>query len=146
MPALSVRLDPRHERHDAVDDTAEVDTEHPVPVLVGGVGDVVEEVDAGVVAEDVDVAEDALGLVRGAGERLAIGHVELDRVDVAVELRRRRLEVVGPYVGDRDPHPAATKAFAIPSPTPLPPPVMNATLPSTSRMRRDLIVAPPEGA
>ena len=34
--------------------------------------------------------------------------------------------------------PAATKALAIPSPTPLPPPVMKATLPSTSRMRGTL--------
>ena len=104
VPALPVRLDPGHERDDAVDDTAEVDAEHPVPVLVRGVGDVVEEVDAGVVAEDVDVPEDALGLVGGACERLAIGHVELDRVHVTVELRRRGLEVVGPYVGDRHAH------------------------------------------
>ena len=59
---------------------------------------------AGVVAEDVDVSEDALGLVCRAGECLAVGHVELDRMHVATELSRRRLEVVGPYVGDRDAH------------------------------------------
>src|SRR5262245_4012681 len=35
--------------------------------------------------------------------------------------------------------PAATNDLAIPSPTPLPPPVMKATLPSRSRMRSDLI-------
>ena len=86
MPALAVRLDPRHEGDDAVDHPAEVDAEHPVPVLVGRVGDVVEEVDAGVVAEDVHVAEGALGLVRGSRERVAVGHVELDRMDVAAEL------------------------------------------------------------
>jgi hypothetical protein len=102
VPALTMRLDPGHERDDAVDDAAEVDAEHPVPVLVGRVGDVVEEVDPGVVAEDVDVPEDVLGLVRGPRERLAVGHVELDRVDV--ELGFRGFEMVGPHVGDRHSH------------------------------------------
>ncbi len=145
VPALPVRLDPRHEGDDAVDDAAEVDAEHPVPVLVRRVGDVVEEVDAGVVAEDVHVPEDALGLVGGTRERLAVGDVQLDRVHVAAELGRRRLEVVGADVGDRHRMPAARNALAMPSPTPLPPPVMKATLPSTSRMRRDLIVVRARG-
>ncbi len=104
VPALPVRLDPGHEGDDAVDDTSEVDAEHPVPVLVRGVGDVVEEVDAGVVAEEMNLPEDPLRLIGGAGERLAIGHVEQDRVHVSVERRRRGLEVVGPYVGDRHAH------------------------------------------
>jgi hypothetical protein len=104
VTALAVRLDPGDERHDAVDDAAEVDAEHPVPVLVRRVGDVVEQVDAGVVAEHVHVPERALRLVGGAGERLPVGHVQPDREDVAAERRRRLLEMVGPHVGDRDVH------------------------------------------
>jgi hypothetical protein len=102
VATLPVRLDARHERDDAVDDAAEVDAEHPVPVLVGRVGDVVEEVDPGVVAEHGDLAEHLLRLVGGARERLAVGDVELDRVHV--ELRCGCLEVVVADVGDCDPH------------------------------------------
>ena len=104
MTAVAVRLDPGDERHDAVDDAAEVDAEHPVPVLVRRVGDVVEEVDPGVVAEHVHVAERPLRLVRRACECLPVGHVQPDREDVGAECGRRLLEVVSPYIGDRDLH------------------------------------------
>jgi hypothetical protein len=109
-----VRPDPRHEGDDAVDDAAEVDAEHPVPVLVGGVCDVVEEVDPGVVAEDVDVAEDLLGLVRPPSSA------------VAASRWSARMSAITTFI------PAPRNAFAMPRPTPLPPPVTKATFPSTS--------------
>ena len=147
VPALAVRLDPGHERDDAVDDAAEVDAEHPVPVLVRRVGDVVEEVDPGVVAEDVDVAEHPLRLVGRARERRRgrsrpgwIAWTSPPSSAVASSRWSARMSAIATCM------PAARKAFAMPSPTPLPPPVMNATLPSTSRTPRDLIGSPTEMA
>ncbi len=85
------------EGFDAVDDAAQIDAHHPVPVLVLGLVDGRVAADPGIVADDVDLAEDALGLVGGAGEGLAVGHVELDemvRQVGALQHRRRLVEMV----------------------------------------------------
>ena len=82
----------------------------------------------------VHVAEDALRLVGGAREPLAVGDVELDRVHVrrlsssasAVSMWSRRRSAMTTFI------PAATNAVVMPSPIPLAPPVTNAVLPSTS--------------
>ena len=141
VPALAVRLDPGNERDDAVDDAAEIDAEHPVPVLVRRVCDVVEEVDAGVVAEDMDVPENALGLVRGTSERFAIGHVELDRMYVTADLPHRGLEVIGSYVGDRDAHACRGEGLGHSEPDPAPAPGDEGDPAFDVPHARDLIVA-----
>ena len=93
----------------AVDDAAEEDPEPPVPVVVPGGRDRPEKAHAGVVAEHVDVAEDALCLVGRARQGFAVGDVELDRVDALLqstfaEALQGGRDVVGPEVGDHDVH------------------------------------------
>ncbi len=138
VPALAVREHPRKERLDPVDDAAEQDAQAPVPVVVPRERDRPEDAHAGVVAEHVHVAEDALGLVGRPRESFAVGDVQLDRVHGLA--RRSPLERVSMWSRRRSAMttfiPAATNAVAMPSPMPLAPPVTNAVLPSTSCISR----------
>ena len=97
-PAL---LHPRHEGLDAVDHALEVDAEHPVPILVGGIVDRPEQVHAGIIEEKRDRAHPRLGLVGGRGEAFARGDVEPDPGHLAiVEDGERLLDRILPDVGD----------------------------------------------
>ena len=86
----------------------------------------------------MDVAENALRLVGRSRERLAVGDVELDRMDALAQATYRRSDrgrsrrgrarrsAITTFI------PAAANASAMPRPIPLAPPVTNAVLPATS--------------
>src|SRR5262245_33793544 len=112
MAPLAVFLDPRDEGPDAVDDAAEIDAEQPVPIVVCAFVHRREKIDAGVVADDVNFAEYPLHLVRRLTERLAIGHIQPDRVRATArlfEISRRAVEMILPDVGDDDLHTRVVK-------------------------------------
>ncbi len=114
---------PWQERLDPVDDAAEQHTQAPVPVVVARQRDRPEDAHAGVVAEHVHVAEDALRLVGRAREALAVGDIELDRVHVLPppalgQALQSGLEVVGTEVGDHDVHPRCDERLAHTEPDP----------------------------
>ena len=95
MPALAALEQARQEGLDPVDDAPEQDPEAPVPVVVARERDRPEDAHAGVVAQHMHVAEDALRLVRRTRERLAVRDVQLDRVDGLLgELVERGRDVV----------------------------------------------------
>ncbi len=84
LAALAMALHARHEGAHAVDDAAEIDAHHPIPVLEGAFVHRREQVDAGIVADDVDMPEDALRLIGGASHRVAVSHVDMDRMDAQI--------------------------------------------------------------
>ena len=57
MSALPLRLDLGHERHETVDDAAEIDAHDPVVVGIARFVGRAEHADAGVVDQHLDVAE-----------------------------------------------------------------------------------------
>src|ERR1700687_2477499 len=67
---LSMRLHMRKEDLQAVNKSLEVDADHPIPVRRGDAFDRTRPRYAGIVAEDVDVAERRKGLCRRRAERL----------------------------------------------------------------------------
>src|SRR6185312_4251657 len=71
---------PRTANFDAVHHAAEIDTDDPVPVFVFGLFHRRVAAAAGIVADDMNLAEDALDLVGGARHRFAVGDVEPDEV------------------------------------------------------------------
>ena len=110
MAALTVGEHSRDERLDSVDRAAEQHAEAPIPVVVPSERDRPEDAHAGVVAEDVDVAEDALRLVGRTREPVPVGDVELDRVHAVacaavLEALQGSLDVVLAEVRDHDVHP-----------------------------------------
>jgi hypothetical protein len=72
VPALPLRLDPRDERHETVDDTAEIDAHDPVVVGVTRFVGRTEHADAGIVDENVNGAD----LLRDLCPARAVGHIE----------------------------------------------------------------------
>src|SRR5256885_7096739 len=113
VPALAVSHDARQEDDDAVDGAAEVDPEHPVPVGEGRELGGPYDPDAGVVTEDVDLAETRFGSVCGAGVGRAVGHVEFQGQHALgrTELGRRGREMVLANVRDDDIHPGAEQGL-----------------------------------
>jgi hypothetical protein len=72
---FAVRLHMGQEDLQAVNKPLEVDADDPVPVGRGNLFDRPRAGYAGIVAEDVDVAERRKGFCRGLGERVTIRHV-----------------------------------------------------------------------
>ena len=103
----------------AVEDTAEIDADGPVPMCDGHVPDIVGAgADAGVVAHDLDGSEGALGIGSCVLPRGGIGHVEnllvhrgtfvaqgrsLGRETRAIDIGERNLQAAaGERLGDRE--------------------------------------------
>src|SRR5215510_7357775 len=112
MAPFAVFLDPGDEGPDAVDNTTKIDTEQPVPIIICAFIHRSEKIDAGVVADDVNPAEHPFHLVRRAVERLAIGHVQPDRMRASarlIEICHRAIEMILPDVGDNYLHAGVMK-------------------------------------
>src|SRR5215475_8702901 len=112
MAPFAVFLNPGDEGPDAVDNPAEIDAEQPVPIVIRAFIHRREKINAGVVADDVNSAEQPLHLVRRAIERLAIGHVQPDRMRLParfIEISHRAIEMILPDVGDNYLHAGVMK-------------------------------------
>ena len=59
MTALAVLADVRQEAPDAVHDAHQVDVDHPAPIIDRDLVDAAATCDAGIVADDMDVADGA---------------------------------------------------------------------------------------
>jgi hypothetical protein len=95
MSALAVRLDVGQERLDAVDGAHEVDADQPVPVRFRDGLHWAADADAGVVADEVDLAEGRERRFGGAGDRGAVRHVADDGARVGagiLQLAQRGVE------------------------------------------------------
>ncbi len=104
MAALAVLQQVGQEGGDAVDDAVDHHPQAPVPVVVLGLLDRPADADAGVVEQQVDLVEGRHRLLGGAGEGLAVGHVEPDGVDLAgllpaLEILKRGVDAVLADVG-----------------------------------------------
>src|SRR5215468_6696850 len=114
MAPFAMFLDSRDEGPDAVDNSAEIDAHDPIPIVICAFIHRREKIDAGVVADYVNFAEDPLYLVRRAIERLAIGHVQPDRMRAParlVKISHRAIEMILPDVGDNYFHAGVMKHF-----------------------------------
>ncbi len=112
MAALSVSFDSRDERAHAVDHTAEIHTEDPIPVVVRRLPDIVEEIDPRVVAQDVHLAEHPLRLIRGPRHRRPIGDIDSDGMHLpALQGPDCLIEVILADIGDRDVHARGAECF-----------------------------------
>ena len=79
MAALAVREDQRREDLRAVDDTAEVDAQRPVPGVEIRIAGITATADTGVVAQHVDAAERPQGFLRGRARLRAKCFISLPR-------------------------------------------------------------------
>ena len=106
MAALAMRDHAFGENLYAVHHAAEIDTEDAVPIVEIRVIDGAAATDAGIVAEHVDLAEDALGLVRRTLNIGAVADINLDEMDRvgALELLTHFIEMGLIDVGDDDLH------------------------------------------
>src|SRR6185503_8712739 len=107
VPRLAVPTDLRKKLHEAVDDTADIHPERPVPVVVSGVDHRPDKPDGGVVDENVHLAEHAHGFVGCGGHRRAVRHVELEPVNGGTgprEKSHRVVKVILAKVGNHDFH------------------------------------------
>src|SRR6185312_14957262 len=112
MAAFPVRLDPRHECPHSVHHAAEIHSENPIPVIVARLADVVEQVDAGVVAHDVHLPEHLLSLVRGARHCATIRDIQPQGMHFhALEAAHGLIEMILTDVGDDDIHPRSAERF-----------------------------------
>ncbi len=119
MPALAMGDDARQHRLQAVDHSAEVDADAPVPVGVGGVQHRPLDADSGVVDQHMDVAEAGLRLVRCGGEPRPVGHVQADDMHRAalldaLEPGQGVVQVILPEVGDDHVHTRAHERLGDP--------------------------------
>ena len=73
MAVLAMRFHMRQEDLQPMDQPLEVDADHPIPVGRCDLFDRAGAGDAGIVAEDVDVAEFGKSLSRGVGEGFPVG-------------------------------------------------------------------------
>ena len=98
---------PRDEGLDPVDDAPEVDAEQPFPLTELEFPRCARQLDAGVVAQEVDRAEALRGPPREHLDVLPLRHIGGDREHVRgfADKRRRRLEPVRVDVGHHDAHP-----------------------------------------
>src|SRR5262249_7243702 len=101
-----MREDAGQESLDAVYHAPEIDVHNPVPMVVCRELQRPSEPYASVVAQHVNLAEDALGLAGRARHRPAIGDVEFYGVNRAgaVERSYRLIKMVAPDVGDHHIH------------------------------------------
>ena len=83
-----------------VEQSLQVERDHPIPLLDGGVDDLPEQHHPGVVDHDVESSELLCGALDGADRLLAIGDVGLD--GEAADLRGQRVEAVLATRGDGD--------------------------------------------
>src|SRR5262249_22894827 len=86
----------------ADDDAVDVDVELALDRIVGLLGERRYRHDPGVVDDDLERAELALGGVEEAGEGAAIGDVKWERDGAAPQLTRRALSQLEVEVADRD--------------------------------------------
>ena len=93
----------RHERHDAIDRTLQIDAHDPVPIVVARLVDGLKQIDAGVVEQEADHAEFRFHGVRGTRHVLPRRHVHrhAHRARI-VERLERRIDGCGADVGDGD--------------------------------------------
>src|SRR5262245_57865661 len=96
-----MRQNAREESLDPVDHAPEIDAHDPVPIVVSREFHRPSDSYARVVAQHVNLTEDALGLEGRARHRLAVGDVEFYGVNraAAVERSHRLLQLVAPDVG-----------------------------------------------
>src|SRR5262245_37897566 len=101
-----MRDNAREESLDAVDHSSEIDAHDPVPIIVSRELHRPSEPYARVVAQHVNLSEDALGLDGRARHRLAVGDVEFYGVNRAatVEQCHRLIQMVAPDVCDHNFH------------------------------------------
>ena len=91
MAAFAMRAHMRKERGDAMDDAHEIDVDHPAPGVDADVVDAAAAADAGIVADDVNVAELCERRLRRAFDSVRVGDVANDRGDIrAVRSQRVR--------------------------------------------------------
>src|SRR5262245_6866910 len=97
-----MRENAREESLDAVDYAPKIDAHDPVPIVISREFHRPSESYARVVAQHVNLTEDALGLAGRARHRLAVGDVEFYGVNrvAAVERSHRLVQMVAPDVGD----------------------------------------------
>src|SRR5262245_21897145 len=101
-----MRENAREESLDAVDHAPEIDAHDPVPIVISRELNRPSDSYACVVAQHVNLTEDAVSLEGRARHRLAVGNVEFYDVDRAgaVERSHRLIQMVAPDVGDHHLH------------------------------------------
>src|SRR5215510_11313504 len=112
MAPFAVFLDPGDEGPDAVDNTAKIDADQPVPIIKCAFIHRREKIDAGVVADDVNLPEHSFHLVRRAIKRLTIGHIQPDRMRAParlIEIIHRAIKMILSDVGDNYLHAGVMK-------------------------------------
>src|SRR5271154_748407 len=105
MAPFAVGRDQRLEHLHAVDDAFEIDVDDPVPVVFGDLSERPARGDAGVVADQVHLAEGGQRHVGGGAQGGAAGYVgdhALDADLLAGQRLARRLQRVRIDVGDDD--------------------------------------------
>ncbi len=115
MAVLAMRFHMRQEDLQPVDQSFEVDADHPIPVGRRDLFDPAGAGDAGVVAEDVHLAEFGKSLCGGVGEGVSVGYVA-GHAERRHALAAEHLNGVGASrrldVGDRHVHAALTESAA----------------------------------
>ena len=75
MAAFAMRADVRQEALDAVNHAHQVDVDHPAPIIQRDVVDAAAGRDAGIVADDMHVAERIERGLRRALDAFRVGHI-----------------------------------------------------------------------
>ena len=138
-PAPAPLLHPRHDRPGQGHHAVEVQLDAVVPVLVPDLVDRLGDVPAGVVDQDVDLAEPLQGRPGHPVDVVALGHVGRDALDADARLAANLL-APRPVSGSslrlqrNRSAPARANPAAIARPMPLLPPVTRATRPERSKM------------
>ncbi|KWV48482.1 hypothetical protein AS156_18590 [Bradyrhizobium macuxiense] len=107
MPSLAVRFDARKKSNRSIDDTTQVDIEHEIPIRMGGLIHWDCAGHPGVVAEHVDIAEDALSLIGRALDCIPVCDIQSNQMEIfvrAIESSRRSVEMLLANVRDDDLH------------------------------------------
>jgi hypothetical protein len=118
MPIMAaVREQVRQEGRDAVDHAADHHAEPPVPIVVTRLLDRSADAHAGVVDEQVHLAERAQRFDGGAGVSRAIRDIEPERQHIGLvaglgEMRGGAQQVILAHVGDDDLHAGAHQDLA----------------------------------
>src|SRR5262249_21748351 len=88
VSSFAMREDAREKSLDAIDHAPDIDAHNPVPIVVSRNLHRPSESYARVVAQHVNLTEDALGLASRARQRLAVGVVDFDGVSRAAAVER----------------------------------------------------------
>src|SRR6185312_4603932 len=110
MTSLAVRSDTWHECLDTVHDTAEIDAETKIPIVVCRSAQRPLDTDARVVDNHVYFTEALLRLIRSARHGSPVAHIERNAVHSALraafgKASERRVEVILAQIADGDAHP-----------------------------------------